>query len=594
MLSLSAQVDVLTAPATPATPQNCTNILVLGETGVGKSTLINSLANYLTFGSLDAALASRNPITLVHSRFSTVDLDTFEETVIEAKPRHLKDAGPDVYANEQFVDGQSTTQCCQSYIFNFQDDDGLPAKIRVIDTPGMGDTRGIAQDKKNMANIIKYATSIGVIHAIVLVFPVNESRLTVWLRFCILELLQCFDREAVERAIFLFTKARSTFFQAGETKTLLKRLFEQIKQQSGVDIPLRGDNTFLVDNEAYRFLLTEQARARTGEAEGASQEPSDDADVSQDAWEKSTAQEAWEKSSKAIRRLVKLACSNEPHDLRLVYKLQRLRIHIEKLAPQLRELHAEKFDLQKRIDEYERAASKEQSGDCQKNRSFLQYFLSYYPEGVMVCSHPDCSKRAKIDGCYYLVRMPSQPHPTAGFQWARNNGAYPECGHSSFFWEEVCFTLDCKSATTEILTLDIGGTKHVALPKKQEKTRLTKQMGELEEREKQVMEQMAACSYYIQKHSVVIRNETFLDGTDFEEITQQAYDDRGVVVTKMQMLQALKDQYAAVKLALESSQGKGDAVESLDDLLARIGPDDEGPASEPDVVVHDLEWEPSQ
>lgn len=49
--------------------------------------------------------------------------------------------------------GMSATQGCKSYVFHTAENKVL---IRLIDTPGIGDTREINQDKKNFDNILKY------------------------------------------------------------------------------------------------------------------------------------------------------------------------------------------------------------------------------------------------------------------------------------------------------------------------------------------------------------------------------------------------------------------------------------------------------
>lgn len=48
------------------------NILVLGETGVGKSTFINGLVNYLKYGSMDDAMGGGVEI-LIKSTFTLTD-----------------------------------------------------------------------------------------------------------------------------------------------------------------------------------------------------------------------------------------------------------------------------------------------------------------------------------------------------------------------------------------------------------------------------------------------------------------------------------------------------------------------------------------
>ncbi|KAF9345762.1 hypothetical protein BGX34_004505, partial [Mortierella sp. NVP85] len=98
------------------------NILLLGETGVGKSTFINAFANYLRYDSLEIA-ERMEMTTLIQSSFE------IEGTKVTA-------GKPD--QNEKLKHGQSSTQYCRSYVFPLNDD----IKIRLIDTPGIGDTRG--------------------------------------------------------------------------------------------------------------------------------------------------------------------------------------------------------------------------------------------------------------------------------------------------------------------------------------------------------------------------------------------------------------------------------------------------------------------
>ena len=210
------------------------NILILGETGVGKSTWINAFANYIRYESLEEA-KNGELISIIPSSFTMTD-ENFNEIEIKI--------GGD--KNESFVKGQSATQYPKAYVIRQQH-----KIIRLLDTPGIGDTRGIEKDKENMENILTFLSHYNEIHGICILLKPNHARLTTMFNFCIKELLAHLHKSAARNIVFCFTHGRSTFYRPGGSIVLLKQL---LSENPDVEIALSKHTMYVLDNEAFRFL----------------------------------------------------------------------------------------------------------------------------------------------------------------------------------------------------------------------------------------------------------------------------------------------------------------------------------------------------
>jgi GTP-binding protein EngB required for normal cell division len=219
------------------------NILILGETGVGKSTFINAFINYLSYETLDLAKASDQLESVIPCSFSIQVMNRNDPNQpIEEKV--IKVGGRDDEADGS--KGASATQQTNVYSVNIGS-----ATYRLIDTPGIGDTRGIQYDKKNMADILSTLSSYENLHGILILLKSNNARLTITFRFCVKELLAHLHRSAVENIVFGFTNTRISNYTPGDT---FQPLMSLLKEHSDMGLTLSNSTTYCFDSESFRYL----------------------------------------------------------------------------------------------------------------------------------------------------------------------------------------------------------------------------------------------------------------------------------------------------------------------------------------------------
>ncbi|CAF1008819.1 unnamed protein product [Rotaria sp. Silwood1] len=231
------------APPPPSSSNNeYINILLLGESGVGKSTFINAFANYLRFDTLEQAQSGK-PVVVIPVSFLITVNNQFDEELVK-----FGDADSNEDHNNS---GQSVTQQCRSYVFEI-----LHGKrMRIIDTPGFGDTRSDNQDELNMKIIFSFINNLTHLNGICLLLKPNVHQLNPFLYSCFTQLFQFFGENIRDHFSFCFTNARSTFFTPGDTRPLLKSLFDSFSIKR---IPLEKKNTFCFDSESFRYLVALQ------------------------------------------------------------------------------------------------------------------------------------------------------------------------------------------------------------------------------------------------------------------------------------------------------------------------------------------------
>ncbi|XP_023013892.2 uncharacterized protein isoform X2 [Leptinotarsa decemlineata] len=287
------------------------NILLLGETGVGKSTFINAVANYLSLKYFDNA-EKEGLVVLIPTVFKIANKN--------GKIQEIK-VGPENDKNELLESGESATQDVRTYVFPVWRG---RVNVRLIDTPGMGDTRGIEQDEKNCDYIVRYLKTLNKVHAICFLFKPTEARKTVYFEYCMFQMLSRLDKTACKNIFFLFTNTRGSDYGPGDTFSNLKSFMKHLQAKTtGVEIAV-DKNKFCFDNEAFKFLAGLKKKVKFDDSIK---------EINLKSWQESAKQCWW-----FIRRLQKETTPYSTDNLLQVNYVRRLMLQLSKVLSDIKQL----------------------------------------------------------------------------------------------------------------------------------------------------------------------------------------------------------------------------------------------------------------
>lgn len=535
-------------------PYKDLNILILGETGVGKSTFINAFVNYLTFETLDEAIQHESLQSIIPCSFSTQYLDDeggFHQE--EIKVGHSAD-------ENDGSGGASATQSTTVYRIQMGD-----MTVRLIDTPGIGDTRGIEQDKRNMADILTKLAGFENLHGILILLKPNSARLTLMFKFCVTELLTHLHRDAAANMVFGFTSTRMTNYMPGDAFKPLQTL---LKKYDAVRISLTHKNTYCFDSESFRFLA---ALKQTGRA----MENEDDF------------RRSWKRSEEESHRLLDHFQTLQPHLVKGTLSLNRARDLITKLTKPIAEI-MDVINTTIRINEdhIKELADERCKGDALKARlNFQKATKSSKPldKPRTVCTEWACTDRMtdavgatkKIykTHCHKVCYLTEVPREVAGTEALKHCAAFSGgrcnlCKHGWKSHQHVWYELENKLTTEKDPTVEKSLKDHESEIKVKEAAIkvLARKLTESREELKELEDAAAQFGLFLKMNSITAYNDEMIAYLD-EQIKEakQTLNETRTSKDRLEGLERTRKEYQQHIRILEKEMRAGQTRKPLDE-----------------------------
>ncbi|KAF3914916.1 hypothetical protein ABW20_dc0107937 [Dactylellina cionopaga] len=511
------------------------NILILGETGV----------------------ATEDLRWVVPCHFATqTKEDGNDGRFVQKEIRIGNDA-----SEKSGVKGASATQSTNVHVVDINN-----TRVRLIDTPGIGDTRGVDQDNKNMEDILRVLRCYAKLHGVLILLKPNAPRLTVMFRFCIQQLLTHLHRNAAENIVFGFTNTRGSNYKPGDTFKPLETLLARYKD---IKMGLFQHNVYCFDSESFRYLAARK--------KGVDMEYLEDN------------RRSWEHSVNESKRLLHHFQSLKPHNVRSTLNLNETRNIIIKLTKPMTLISQM---IQKTIDvnedEIKELEKKELTRDELMGKLYVQIESL---ESVQVdkprtvCTHKNCIEiRSTFEGrdektiiyktfchrpCYLEdVNAGTKGHPSIQHCAAINSDGNCDCGHH---WTEHMHIYNeykpmTYKMTDKAIEKDLGENatsrelQTEAIKMREEKIQ------EFKLEYKQIQEAAIQFGFFLKRSAFTPYNDANLDYLEHLIKDEKMKIEVGGQKKVLERLERSRDEHIEIVKILTDAMQRGDNSKLLDDV----------------------------
>ncbi|KAK7964444.1 hypothetical protein PG988_011418 [Apiospora saccharicola] len=520
------------------------NILVLGESGVGKSTFINAFYNYMLFDSLDEAMGHEKLEYAVPCSFNLQYIDENQPGggYVERKVK----VGEDIEEHDGSA-GQSATQSPTVY--------RLPVGnrlVRLIDTPGIGDTRGEKYDRENMSKVLSTLNQFSSLHGIIILLKPTNTRLNVVFKFCVQELLTHLHRDAVRNIVWGFTNTRQSNYTPGDSLQPLRTL---LSKHDSLGMQLTVKTMYCFDSESFRCVAAQKQVGHVMHNLG-------------------DFRKSWDGSMRQTRALLEHFCSLEPHSTKRTMSINRAREAITHLTKPLADI-SDTIERTIRLNEEkikELRTANLCKADLQNKLHFerIEIKCERLDRPRTVCRDPTCVELREVAGVHrplykslchdpcYLKNVDEEVvghHALAHCAAFKNNSGF--CKKCVHHWQEhlhIWYTQTEVKVThmnREVQQQLDANASDVTIKKLATK-QLTKEVETCKASLKEIQDAASRFGLYLKKNSIAAYNDAMIEYLDLlikDERRQIAHArERGIDVDKnrerLESLEDNKKQYA--------------------------------------------------
>ena len=232
-------------------------MVLLGKSGIGKSTWINSFFNFFMLESFESGLREESVYAPIHTQFKHADM-TIESDFPEDRLVTIE-VGEKENLCEEYAMGNVTASSTMMPISHIVEPRDAEYVIRLIDTPGIKSTIGKGNDKTtdevdkaNINMILDHISQYPYINAFIVMLKPDEEKLDPTFASILKALFGQLGESARKNVIFAFTHSRNCDFQDTKTVSVLSGYLKE----ENLDIKIKDSNVFYFDSSPFRYLAT--------------------------------------------------------------------------------------------------------------------------------------------------------------------------------------------------------------------------------------------------------------------------------------------------------------------------------------------------